>query len=59
MEQGPDEIDDRPDERAEDLERLTDRPLGESDDEEPSDDRAGAASSPEGDGDLEAIDPGL
>ncbi|HEX2234926.1 MAG TPA: hypothetical protein VHK89_01490 [Actinomycetota bacterium] len=49
MEQGPEEIGDRPDERAEDLEKVTDRPLDEPAE---GDDEARAE-------ELQAIDPGL
>ncbi|MFN2489559.1 MAG: hypothetical protein ABR529_07460 [Actinomycetota bacterium] len=49
MEQGPDELSDDADERADDLERLTDKPLDEQ--EEGSD--------AERSEDTSAIDPGL
>lgn len=52
MEQGPEEVSDRPDERAEELEKVTDRPL----DEPAKDGDAGEEASAEG---LQAIDPGL
>ncbi len=47
MEQGPDELREGADERAEDLERLTDKPLDEQE-EAPSDSE-----------DLDTVDPGL
>jgi hypothetical protein len=51
MEQGPDELSDAPDERAEQLEDLTDEPLDEDDGQRAAD----------GDHDpkLDKIDPGL
>jgi hypothetical protein len=49
MEQGPDELREEPDERAEDLEDLTDRPLDDRPDER------GAQQSE----DLSTVDPGL
>lgn len=52
VEQGPEEVSDRPDERAEELEKVTDRPL----DEPAKDGDAGEEASAEG---LQAIDPGL
>ena len=53
MEQGPEEISDRPDERAEELREATERPL---------DERGGDGEDAEArarDEDLQRIDPGL
>ncbi len=54
MEQGPDELSDSPDERADDLERLTDKPL----DDEQERDSAGEPEVRQSDN-LETVDPGL
>ena len=55
MEQGPEEVGDGADERAEELERLTDAPLDESGGE-PRDGNGDPASSND---DAQRIDPGL
>ena len=42
MESGPEEVADRPDERAEDLKRLVEEPLDHDDDSDEGDDEEGA-----------------
>ena len=57
MEQGPDELSDRGDERDEDLQRTTDTPLDEQGDRDPGDeDHGGGDPARAG---LQTIDPGL
>jgi hypothetical protein len=53
MEQGPDELGDRADERAEQLERLTEAPLDEEDV------RRGDGAEPVSQDNLDKIDPGM